>query len=116
MNAMHADPFPPPVIILRRQSQNRPRLPRVSSGHASCRNQEIVMAPSHNAHRTASVVCAAASSLAVLSWSAAAFAAQGPGASQGTAGASIQLAMAVLVYGAAALVIGAGLIGAVRRH
>lgn len=74
------------------------------------------MAPSHNAHWTTLAVCAAISGLAVLSWTDAAFASQGPGASQGTASAFTQLAMAVLVYGAAALVIGAGLIGAVRRH
>ena len=74
------------------------------------------MAPSHNAHWTTLAACAAASGLAVLSWTDAAFASQGPGAGQGTARAFTQLAMAVLVYGAAALVIGAGLIGAIRRH
>jgi hypothetical protein len=74
------------------------------------------MTSSHNAHRTTLAVGAAAAGLAALSWTSAAFASQGPGASQGTASAFTQLAMAVLVYGAAALVIGAGLIGAVRRH
>ena len=34
----------------------------------------------------------------------------------GTAGHFLQLAMAVLVYGISALVVGAGLIGAIRRH
>jgi uncharacterized membrane protein YbhN (UPF0104 family) len=52
----------------------------------------------------------------VLSSAADAFAAQGPGASQGTADHLTQLAMAVLVYGAAALVVGAGLVGAVMRR
>jgi len=34
----------------------------------------------------------------------------------GTASSLTQIAMAVIVYGASALVIGAGLIGAVRRR
>jgi hypothetical protein len=34
----------------------------------------------------------------------------------GTASRFTQLAMAIIVYGISALVIGAGLIGAVRRH
>ena len=46
----------------------------------------------------------------------AALASQGPGTAQGTATASAQFTMAVLVYGAVALVICAGLIGALRRH
>jgi len=70
---MRADPFPPLMIIFRRRSQNRSRLPHVSSGHVSSRNQEIVMVSPHNAPWT--TVCAAASSLAALSWSAAAVAA-----------------------------------------
>ena len=37
-------------------------------------------------------------------------------ASKGTASSFTQLAMAILVYGAAALVIGTGLIGAMRRR
>ena len=45
-----------------------------------------------------------------------AFASQGPGGGMGTAGSLTQIAMAVIVYGASALVIGAGLIGAVRRR
>ena len=43
-------------------------------------------------------------------------ASQGPGTSAGTAGHFTQLTMAVLVYGIPALVIGAGLIGALRRR
>jgi hypothetical protein len=46
----------------------------------------------------------------------AAFASQGPGGGQGTAGSFTQLAMAILVYGAPALVIGTGLIGALWRR
>jgi hypothetical protein len=79
-------------------------------------SQEIVMASSRNANRTTALACAAVSGLATLSWTGAALASQGPGGGQGTASAFTQLAMAVLVYGSAALVIGAGLIGAVRRH
>ena len=45
----------------------------------------------------------------------AALASQGPGTSAGTASSLTQLAMAILVYGACALAVGAGLIGALRR-
>ena len=41
-------------------------------------------------------------------------AAQGPGTGAGTASSLTQIAMAVIVYGMSALVIAAGLIGAVR--
>jgi hypothetical protein len=80
-------------------------------------SQEIVMASSRNANSTTTALaCAAAFGLATLSWTGTALASQGPGGGQGTASAFTQLAMAVLVYGSAALVIGAGLIGAVRRN
>jgi hypothetical protein len=49
-------------------------------------------------------------------WTYAAFASQGPGGGPGTASSFTQLAMAVIVYGTSALVVGAGLIGAARRH
>ena len=45
----------------------------------------------------------------------AALASQGPGTSAGSASSLTQLAMAILVYGASALVVGAGLIGALRN-
>ena len=45
-----------------------------------------------------------------------AFASQGPGGGMGTAGSFTQVTMAVLVYGASALIVGAGLIGALRRR
>ena len=45
-----------------------------------------------------------------------AFASQGPGGGMGTASHFTQVAMAILVYGASAIVVGAGLIGAVRRR
>ena len=41
---------------------------------------------------------------------------QGPGVMPGTASASLQLAMAIIVYGRSTLLVGAGLIGAARRH
>jgi hypothetical protein len=46
---------------------------------------------------------------------ASAFASQGPGGGIGAASNLTQIAMAVLVYGVAALIVGAGLIGALRR-
>ena len=58
----------------------------------------------------------AASHLAALCWTGTALASQGPGAGAGTAGQFTQLAMAVLVYGMSALVVGAGLIGALRQR
>jgi len=54
--------------------------------------------------------------LASLAWTNAAFASQGPGGGPGTASSATQLAMAIIVYGTSALVVGAGLIGAARRH
>lgn len=58
----------------------------------------------------------AASPLAALCRAAPALASQGPGASMGTASHFMQMAMAVLVYGIAALVVGAGLIASLRRR
>jgi hypothetical protein len=51
-----------------------------------------------------------------LVWADTAFASQGPGGGPGTASGFTQLAMAILVWGTSALVVGAGLIGAVRRR
>jgi hypothetical protein len=45
-----------------------------------------------------------------------ALASQGPGVESGTASPLTQLVMAILVYGGSALVVGAGLIGALRGH
>jgi hypothetical protein len=59
---------------------------------------------------------ATTSTAAGLLWANAAFASQGPGGGPGTAGSFTQLVMAIVVYGASALVVGAGLIGAVRRR
>ena len=61
-------------------------------------------------------VAVVTSTVAGLCWVDAAFASQGPGAGPGTASGLTQLAMAVIVYGTSALVIAAGLIGAVRAR
>ncbi len=61
-------------------------------------------------------IAGATCGIVTLCWASAALASQGPGAGMGTASPFIQLAMAVLVYGMSALVLGAGLIGAIRRH
>jgi hypothetical protein len=45
-----------------------------------------------------------------------ALASQGPGGGMGTAGNLTQVTMAILVYGASVLIVGAGLIGALRRR
>ena len=49
-------------------------------------------------------------------WSGAALASQGPGAGMGTASPLTQTVMAVLVYGLSAIIVGAGLIGVVRKR
>jgi hypothetical protein len=46
----------------------------------------------------------------------AALGSQGPGGGPGTASSFTQLAMAIIVYGTSALVVGAGLFGAARRR
>ena len=73
------------------------------------------MASSLQAKRLARCVRAASILCAVLAVGPA-FASQGPGSTHGTATAFAQLTMTVLVYGASALVIGVGLIGAIRRR
>jgi hypothetical protein len=59
---------------------------------------------------------AAFAACAVLLPAASALASQGPGGGMGTAGSLTRIAMAVVVYGTAALIIGTGLIGALRRR
>jgi hypothetical protein len=79
-------------------------------------SQEIAMASFRTRHRLSQFVFAAASALASLLWANAAFASQGPGGGPGTASSFTQLAMAIIVYGTSALVVGAGLIGTARRR
>jgi hypothetical protein len=74
------------------------------------------MASSRTRHRISRLGSATASAAAGLAWATAALASQGPGGGPGTASSFTQLAMAIIVYGACALVVGAGLIGAVRQH
>jgi hypothetical protein len=72
-------------------------------------SREIVMS------RKNSSVLRAAIAVALL-LPASALASQGPGGGTGSASNFTQVAMAVLVYGTAALIVGAGLIGALRRR
>ena len=53
---------------------------------------------------------------AALLFADAALASQGPGGGPGSASPFTQLIMAIVVYGSLALLIGTGLIGAVRRR
>jgi hypothetical protein len=62
-----------------------------------------------------SYLVSSAAIAAALLLPASAFASQGPGGGIGAASNFTQIAMAVLVYGVAALIVGAGLIGALRR-
>jgi hypothetical protein len=72
--------------------------------------REIVM------FRKASSRLAFAVTAAMLLPAASAFASQGPGGGMGSASSLTQIAMAVIVYGASALIVGTGLIGALRRR
>lgn len=74
------------------------------------------MASSRTGYRISRLGSATASAAAGLAWATAALASQGPGGGPGAASSFTQLAMAIIVYGACALVVGAGLIGAVRQH
>jgi hypothetical protein len=58
----------------------------------------------------------AAPAVAALLSASPALASQGPGGGLGTASNFTQLTMAIIVWGASALVVGTGLIGAVRRR
>jgi hypothetical protein len=78
----------------------------------ACSLQEIVMTSPGHLHFAFVTPSAAAG----LLWADAAFASQGPGGGLGTASSFTQLAMAILVYGASALMVGIGLIGAARRR
>jgi len=73
------------------------------------------MASSRN-RKIQSCAIAAASVVTGLAWADAAFASQGPGGGLGSASNFTQLAMAIIVWGTSALVVGTGLIGALRRR
>jgi hypothetical protein len=68
--------------------------------------------PSFHGLRITRLAIAASFALAASS----ALAAQGPGVETGSASPLTQSVMAILVYGASAAVVGAGLIGALRGH
>ena len=72
------------------------------------------MASSRN-WRWISSLIAALTPAAVSITTGAALASQGPGGGPGTASPFMQLVMAIIVYGAAALVAGGALVGALRR-
>ena len=74
------------------------------------------MASSSIRYRVSRFAFAAISAVAGVLWANAAFASQGPGVSPGTASNLMQVMMAIIVYGTSALVVGAGLIGAMRRR
>ena len=72
---------------------------------------------SHRLARFAAIlVSALALTGALLTWADAAMASQGPGVAAGTASGFTQTMMAILVYGASALVVIGGLIGALRQQ
>jgi choline-glycine betaine transporter len=65
---------------------------------------------------SAFALTAAMSGLVTSLGAGAVFASQGPGGGLGTASGFTQLAMAIIVYGTSALVVGTGLIGVARRR
>jgi hypothetical protein len=73
-------------------------------------SREIIMSRKNS--RISRAIAAACALLPAAS----AFASQGPGGGMGTASNFTQMAMAILVYGASVLIVGAGLIGALRRR
>jgi hypothetical protein len=107
-------------IFRKAQFQNRYRLSLVSSERF--RSQEIVMvsrrrmASSRNLPPISLAAFATAFAAACLLWANAALASQGPGGGPGAASSFTQLAMAIIVYGTSALLVGIGLIGAARRR
>ncbi len=74
------------------------------------------MASSRARDRIKRFALAIPAATAALLWAGAALASQGPGGSTGTASGFTQLAMAIIVYGTSALIIGTGLVGALRRR
>ena len=72
------------------------------------------MASSYMRFSISRAALAAISIVASVSRAGLAYASQGPGGGMGTASHLTQVVMAVLVYGASAIIVGAGLIGAIR--
>jgi len=93
--------------------ENRHR-PSFVSSEASF--QEIVMASTRKMPRLSYFAFATVPAIAALLAAGHALASQGPGGGPGTASSYTQLAMALLVYGTSALVVGIGLIGMARRR
>jgi hypothetical protein len=69
-----------------------------------------------SSHMNAAISRALLAAFATAAISSSAFASQGPGGGMGTASHFTQTAMAVIVYGVAAIVVCAGLIGAARKR
>jgi hypothetical protein len=105
LGAQHYNIFAP-------HSETRHRTSFVSSATHS--SQEIVMASSRTMHRLSRFAFAPA--IVALLSAGHALASQGPGGGPGTASSFTQLAMAIIVYGTSALVVGVGLIGVARRR
>jgi hypothetical protein len=102
-----------PRNILAAHSETRHTPSFVSS--ATCSSQEIVMTSSRTTHPSRFAFATVSAIVALLS-AGHALASQGPGGGPGTASSSTQLAMAIIVYGTAALAVGIGLIGVARRR
>jgi len=66
--------------------------------------------------RRISLLAVAVTPAAALLSAGAVIASQGPGGGPGTASPFTQLVMAIIVYGASALVVGAALVGAFRQR
>ena len=77
--------------------------------------REIVMTPFRMRTPMSRAALVTAATVSAV-WTTAALAAQGPGSGMGTASHLTQTVMVVLVYGVSAIIVGAGLIGAVRRR
>ena|ERR1019366_10189689 len=106
------DPVPLRPATFHAIIQNRPGLRSVSVARSS---REIVMALPRKSHGISHFAVALTPAAALLLANAA-LASQGPGGGPGSASPFTQLVMAIIVYGSSALLIGAGLIGAVRRR
>jgi len=100
--------------IFAAHSETRHRASLVSSATGS--SQEIVMASTRTMHRLSRFAFATAPAIVALLSAGHALASQGPGGAPGTASSFTQLAMAMMVYGTSALVVGVGLIGVARRR